>query len=49
MPDAELTHEEIIRVRHIASYAEEFHKIMKLAMNIAAYLYSSNQPTLRPS
>lgn len=33
-----LTHEKVIRVWHISTNAKQLHQIMKLAMNVAAYL-----------
>jgi len=33
------THEKIIRFRHIATNTEQLHEVMKLSMDIAAYLY----------
>lgn len=43
------THKEIIRVGDIAADAEQLHQIMKLAVNITAYLIIANKLRQLPS
>ena len=33
----EVAHEEVVGVRHVAANAEEFHQVVELAVDVAAY------------
>lgn len=39
------THEEIVGVRRVAADSKELHEIVKLAMDITAYLWNANVST----
>jgi len=46
--DATLTHEKVVRLRAKPAHLEQFHKIKKLPVDIAAYLYLNVRISISP-